>query len=55
MSGSEFDDWDFNDGDVDEDEMIIDPEEEAHIMDLKKQFMNDLAEREQKRKRQREA
>jgi len=53
MNGSEFDNWKFEGGNKPEDEYFEeDPEEEIHMMELKRAFMDDIAEREQKRKKQ---
>ena len=54
MNGSEFDDWEFERGNKHEDEYFEeDPEEEVRMMELNKAFMDDIAEREQRRKKQR--
>lgn len=52
MNRSEFDDWEFERGNEPEGEyMEEDPEEEIYRMELKKAFMDDIANREQKRKK----
>jgi hypothetical protein len=52
MDGSDFDDWEFeNIEDIEDDIVEEGPEEEIHKMELKRVFMDDIAEREQKKKK----
>lgn len=54
LKGSDFDNWEFERDNESEYEYVEeDPEEEMHRMELKKTFMDDIAQREQKRKKQR--
>jgi len=52
MNGSEFDDWEFEWGNRYKSKDIeIEPEDEGRMMELKRTFMDDIAEREQRRKK----
>ena len=52
MNGSEFDDWEFEWGNRYKSKDIeIEPEDEERMMELKRTFMDDIAEREQRRKK----
>jgi hypothetical protein len=52
LNGSEFDDWEFENGNSNNDIELINPHEEIEKEELRRQFMDDIALREKNKKEQ---